>query len=104
MSTVAAPATPWFLRRPKAKTGLWSWITTVDHKRIGLLYGYTAFLFFLAGGVEALLIRAQLAVPDGQVLDADLYNQMFTTHGVTMIFLVIMPLGAAFFNYMIPLM
>jgi cytochrome c oxidase subunit 1 len=103
MSTVATPTTPWFVRRPKAKTGLWSWITTVDHKRIGLLYGYTAFLFFLIGGLEALAIRAQLATPDGQVLDADLYNQLFTAHGVTMIFLVIMPLGAAFFNYLIPL-
>ncbi|MGQ0679586.1 MAG: cytochrome c oxidase subunit I [Actinomycetota bacterium] len=102
MSTVAS--TPWFIRRPKAKTGIWSWVTTVDHKRIGILYGYTAFVFFILGGLEALLIRAQLTVPDGKVLSADLYNQMFTTHGVTMIFLVVMPMGAAFFNYMIPLM
>jgi len=104
MSTVASPTTPWYLRRPQAKTGLWSWLTTVDHKRIGLLYGYTAFIFFVLGGIEALLIRAQLATPDGTLVDADLYNQLFTTHGVTMIFLVVMPMGAAFFNYMIPLM
>jgi cytochrome c oxidase subunit 1 len=103
MSTVAPP-TPWFLQRPQAKKGLWSWLTTVDHKRIGLLYGYTAFIFFILGGIEALLIRAQLATPDGTVVDADLYNQLFTAHGVTMIFLVVMPMGAAFFNFMIPLM
>jgi cytochrome c oxidase subunit I len=103
MSTVVEAA-PWPFRRPTAKKGVWSWVTTVDHKRIGLLYGYTAFIFFLLGGIEALLIRMQLAKPDGQVVSADLYNQLFTAHGVTMIFLVIMPLGAAFFNYMIPLM
>ena len=103
MSTVVE-AVPRPFRRPTAKTGLWSWLTTVDHKRIGLLYGYTAFIFFLLGGIEALLMRMQLANPDGEVLSADLYNQLFTAHGVTMIFLVIMPLGAAFFNYMIPLM
>ncbi|HEX2178002.1 MAG TPA: cytochrome c oxidase subunit I [Actinomycetota bacterium] len=103
MGTVTTP-TPWFLRRPKAKSGFWSWITTVDHKRIGILYGYTAFAFFLLGGIEALLIRAQLATPEGQVVSADLYNQLFTTHGITMIFLVTMPMGAAFFNYLIPLM
>ncbi|MEX2588448.1 MAG: cytochrome c oxidase subunit I [Actinomycetota bacterium] len=103
-SATPTPATPRFLRRPSAKTGIWSWVTTVDHKRIGIMYGYTAFAFFILGGLEALLIRLQLATADGQVLSADVYNQMFTTHGVTMIFLVVMPMGAAFFNYMIPLM
>ncbi|HEX2052219.1 MAG TPA: cytochrome c oxidase subunit I [Actinomycetota bacterium] len=102
MATVTTP-TPWFLRRPRAKNGLWSWVTTVDHKRIGILYGYTAFVFFILGGLEALLIRMQLATPDGDLVSADLYNQLFTTHGVTMIFLVVMPMGAAFFNYFIPL-
>jgi len=96
-------STPRLLRRPVAKTGLWSWVTTVDHKRIGILYGYTSFAFFLLGGLEALLIRTQLARPDGQVVDADTYNQLFTTHGVTMIFLVVMPLGSAFMNYLVPL-
>lgn len=102
MSTVAS--SPWFLQRPKAKTGIWSWITTVDHKRIGIMYGYTAFAFFILGGLEALIIRAQLATPEGKLVSADVYNQLFTTHGVTMIFLVVMPMGAAFFNYLIPLM
>ncbi|MGI8425615.1 MAG: cytochrome c oxidase subunit I [Actinomycetota bacterium] len=101
---MAVAAEAGMFRRPKAKTGIWSWVTTVDHKRIGLLYGYTAFLFFLLGGVEALLIRAQLATPEGKLVGADLYNQLFTAHGVTMIFLVVMPLGAASFNYLLPLM
>jgi cytochrome c oxidase subunit I len=92
------------LRRPVATTGFWSWFTTVDHKKIGILYGVTAFLFFLVGGVEALLIRAQLAQPDQTILSANAYNQVFTMHGVTMVFLVVMPLSAAFFNYLIPLM
>ncbi len=95
---------PRLLRRPSSKTGIWSWFTTVDHKKIGLLYGYTAFAFFILGGLEALLIRMQLNSPGGTVLTADQYNQLFTTHGVTMIFLVVMPLGAAFFNYLLPLM
>jgi cytochrome c oxidase subunit I len=103
MSTVAS-GLPLPLRRPSAKTGFLSWIATVDHKRIGILYGTTAFAFFILGGIEALLIRLQLAKPNGKVVSSDLYNQLFTAHGVTMIFLVIMPLGAAFFNFLIPLM
>ncbi len=86
-----------------AKTGLWSWLTTVDHKRIGILYGVTAFIFFLIGGLEALLIRWQLARPDSTFLSPETYNQLFTMHGTTMIFLGVMPLSAMFFNYMIPL-
>jgi cytochrome c oxidase subunit 1 len=85
------------------KTGVWSWITTTDHKRIGILYGVTAFVFFLIGGLEALIIRAQLASPDNTLVSADTYNQLFTMHGTTMIFLAVMPLSAAFFNYIIPL-
>src|SRR5947209_13836202 len=80
-----------------------SWITTVDHKRIGILYGVTAFAFFLMGGVEALLIRLQLAVPNNHLIDPDTYNQIFTMHGTTMIFLVVMPLSVAFFNIAVPL-
>src|SRR3990172_5030953 len=84
--------------------GIWSWIGTVDHKRIGLLYGLTAFFFFLVGGIEALLIRLQLATPDATLLNPDQYNRIFTMHGTTMVFLVVMPLSAAFFNMVIPLM
>ncbi len=85
------------------KTGLWSWLTTVDHKRIGILYGSTAFFFFLLGGFEALLIRIQLARADNNFLSPEAYNQLFTMHGTSMIFLAIMPLSAMFFNFMIPL-
>jgi cytochrome c oxidase subunit 1 len=90
--------------RPAALTGFWSWFTTVDHKKIGLLYGVSAFVFFIIGGSEALLIRAQLARPDQTLLNADQYNQIFTMHGLTMVFLFVMPMSAAFFNYFIPLM
>ena len=83
---------------------LWSWLTTVDHKRIGILYGATAFTFFLIGGIEALIMRVQLARPDNTVVSAQTFNELFTMHGTTMIFLAIMPMSAAFFNYMIPLM
>ncbi len=81
-----------------------SWVTTVDHKRIGLLYGATAFAFFLLGGLEALLIRLQLAVPDNTLVSAHRFNELFTMHGTTMIFLAIMPFNAMFFNYMVPLL
>src|SRR3990172_2600714 len=84
--------------------GIWSWITTVDHKRIGVMYGVTAFAFFLVGGIEALLLRLQLATPNGGILDADQFNRLFTMHGTTMVFLVVMPLSAAFFNLLVPLM
>jgi cytochrome c oxidase subunit 1 len=89
--------------RPQSTAGWTSWLTTVDHKRIGIMYGASALFFFLLGGVEALLIRAQLAAPGQKLYSADLYNQLFTMHGVTMIFLVIIPLGAAFMNYLMPL-
>ena len=84
-------------------TGLKSWITTVDHKRIGKLYFWTAFCFFLVGGIEALLIRSQLAQPNGHIVDARTYNELFTMHGTTMIFLALMPLSVAFFNFIVPL-
>jgi cytochrome c oxidase subunit I len=90
--------------RPSYKTGLLGWLTTVDHKRIGILYAVSAVFFLLVGGFEALLIRLQLMVPNNTVLNPETYNQMFTMHGTTMIFLAVMPLGAAFFNYMTPLM
>src|SRR6476469_7372874 len=95
---------PFALRRPKKSTGFWSWFTTVDHKKIGILYGATALVFFLIAGSEALLIRLHLAGPNGTVLTASQYNTLFTMHGTTMIFLVGMPLPVAFGNYFSPLM
>ena len=89
--------------RPRGDTGWQSWLFTVDHKRIGIMYGAAALLFLVIGGIEALLIRLQLAVPGGNVLSEDAYNQVFTMHGVTMVFLVIMPMAAAFANYLLPL-
>jgi len=80
-----------------------SWLTTVDHKRIGVLYLVSSLFFFVFGGLEAGLLRAQLATPNGNILSAEMYNQMFTMHGTTMIFLAVMPLSAAFFNLLIPL-
>ncbi len=98
-----APAKTFVLWRPHAPTGLMDWLTTVDHKKIGFLYGFFALIFFLVGGVEALLIRTQLMFPNNTVLTAQQYNTMFTMHGTTMIFLAVMPLSAAFFNYIMPL-
>ena len=90
-------------RRPSSETGICSWITTVDHKRIVIMYGYAAFFFLLIGGLEALILRIQLSQPDNNFLTAAEYNAMFTMHGTTMIFLAIMPISAAFFNYLLPL-
>jgi cytochrome c oxidase subunit I len=91
-------------RRPTANTGWRSWLTTVDHKKIGIMYGVTAMVFFAIGGLEALIIRTQLARPNGAIVSEEVYNQLFTMHGTTMVFLVIMPMLAAFANYLIPLM
>jgi cytochrome c oxidase subunit 1 len=89
--------------RPTNASGWRSWFFTVDHKKIGIMYGAVAMFWFFWGGVEALLIRLQLFKPNGGVLTAEQYNQIFTMHGTTMVFLVIMPLAAAFANYMVPL-
>ncbi|MEI6351213.1 MAG: cytochrome c oxidase subunit I [Verrucomicrobiota bacterium] len=84
--------------------GILGWITTVDHKRIGILYLLTTLVFFLIGGVEALLIRVQLATPNSAFLSPGAYNQIFTMHGTTMVFLVVMPTLIGFANYFVPLM
>jgi cytochrome c oxidase subunit 1 len=101
MAVTTEPQAP---SRIPGGSGVWAWLTTVDHKRIGLLYGTTALVFFLVAGLEALLIRSQLAGADGEVLSAEAYNQLFTMHGLTMVFLVIMPVAAAFTNYFLPIM
>ncbi len=87
----------------RAPRGWLGWLTTTDHKRIGVLYLVTAFAFFLIGGVEALLMRTQLATPSNTLLDPQHYNQILTLHGTTMVFLVVMPLWAGFANYFVPL-
>ncbi len=84
--------------------GAYGWFATVDHKRIGILYLLTSLFFFGIGGVEALLMRLQLARPESKLLSPDTFNQIFTMHGTTMIFLVVMPTLVGFANYFIPLM
>ncbi len=105
MASIAQPTPTTTVERPgtEYESGLWSWITTVDHKRIGMLYGVTAMAFFLLGGLEALIIRTQLVRPENDLVSEATYNELFTMHGTTMIFLAIMPLSIAFFNYIMPL-
>jgi cytochrome c oxidase subunit I+III len=87
------------------RPGLLGWLTTTDHKRIGLLYFFTTLAFFCAGGVEALLIRTQLAVPDAKLVGPNAFDQLFSMHGVTMIFFFVIPMTTgAFGNYLVPLM
>ncbi|HWA86055.1 MAG TPA: cytochrome c oxidase subunit I [Opitutus sp.] len=81
-----------------------AWISTVDHKRIGVLYLLFALVFFVAGGLEALCMRLQLAVPNNTLVSPDAFNALFTMHGTTMIFLVAMPALFGFANYFVPLM
>ena len=101
MATVAGVRTQ---ERVSTGAAIWSWVTTIDHKRIGVLYFATSLIYFLIAGLEALLIRLQLATPEGQLLGSDTYNQLFTMHGTAMVFMVAMPMAAAFFNFLIPLM
>jgi cytochrome c oxidase subunit I+III len=89
----------------RPRPGVLGWLTTVDHKRIGLLYFFTTLAFFGAGGIEALLIRTQLAGPDQHVVGPETFDQLMTMHGVTMIFFFIIPMTTgAFGNYLVPLM
>jgi len=85
------------------RSWVYEWLTTTDHKKIGALYITTAFLFFLLGGVFALFIRSELAVPGVQLIDPETYNQLFTIHGTTMIFLFVMPMMTGLANYIVPL-
>ena len=79
------------------------WLTTVDHKKIGVLYIVNSFIFFFAAGILALVIRTELAVPGLQFLDPETYNQAFTMHGTIMIFLFVVPVLSGFANYVVPL-
>ncbi len=99
MAVRAEPPTPTWHDAP-----VLSWLTTTDHKRIGILYIVTAYLFFLVGGVMALVIRLQLMQANEHIVGPDTYNGLFTLHGTTMIFLFIVPVLAGFGNYLVPLM
>ncbi len=94
---VTAPSKP-------ALAEILDWVTTVDHKKIGILYLGLNFFFFILAGVMALVIRTQLAWSNLKIVDPDRYNELFTMHGTTMIFLVIVPIWAGFANYVLPLM
>ena len=87
------------------REGVFGWLTTTDHKRIGIMYFFTTLVFFAAGGVEALLIRTQLIGPNQQLLSPQAYDEVFTMHGITMIFLFVIPMTTgAFGNYLLPFM
>src|SRR5881392_689826 len=89
----------------ESRPGLLGWLTTTDHKRIGLLYFWATLVFFAAGGVEALIMRTQLERPNNDVVSPGTYDQLFSMHGITMIFFFIIPMTTgAFGNYLIPLM
>src|SRR6185312_10165911 len=87
------------------RPGVLGWLTTTDHKKIGILYLFTSLVFFGAGGVEALLVRTQLLTPNGTTLSPGAFSEVMTMHGVTMIFLFVIPISTgAFGNYLVPLM
>ena len=92
------------LPNPGTDTGRLSWISSVDHKQIGILYLLMSLFFFILGGIEAMVIRAQLSVPESGLISPELYSQIFTMHGTTMIFLVLMPALIGLGVYFLPLM
>ena len=95
------------VRRPHAARhlheGMVAWLTTTDHKKIGVLYMASAFLFFLLAGLMALLMRAELAAPELQLMDFETYNQLFTIHGTAMMFFFATPMAIGLANYFVPL-
>src|SRR6478752_3841007 len=105
MATYAPPVPVVSTDRAEREARGWtSWITTTDHKRIGIMYMVTTFVFFCLGGVEALMIRLQLGAPNNTLVTPIAYNQLFTMHGTTMVFLFVVPMMAGLANYFLPLM
>ncbi|MEA2460240.1 MAG: cytochrome c oxidase subunit [Actinomycetota bacterium] len=100
MATLAARLTSIWEESP----GLASWTGTVDHKRIGKRYIYTSFAFFVIAGLQSLVMRVQLARPDQHLVSPEVFNQLFSMHGITMIFLFATPMLSGFGNYFVPLM
>jgi cytochrome c oxidase subunit 1 len=92
-------------RRPRwMKYPILAWITSTDHKKIGVAYIYTAFIFFILAGIEALVMRTQLSTPNNHFVKPELYNEAMTMHGTVMLFLFLMPMWTGFANYLVPLM
>jgi cytochrome c oxidase subunit I len=105
MATYVAPVPQVTAHRAEREARGWtSWVTTTDHKRIGIMYMVTTFVFFCLGGVEALMMRLQLGSPNNSLVTPATYNQLFTMHGTTMIFLFVVPMMAGLANYFVPLM
>jgi cytochrome c oxidase subunit I len=105
MATYASPIPQVTAHRAEREARGWtSWITTTDHKRIGIMYMVTTFVFFCLGGVEALMMRLQLGAPNNSLVTPTTYNQLFTMHGTTMVFLFVVPMMAGLANYFVPLM
>jgi cytochrome c oxidase subunit I len=105
MATYATPVPQLSTHRAQPVAKGWaSWLATTDHKRIGVMYMVTTFVFFCLGGVEALMMRLQLGAPDNTLVSPETYNQLFTMHGTTMIFLFVVPMLAGLANYFLPLM
>src|SRR5579884_4199398 len=92
------------VHRPRTTRKWIDWVTTTDHKKIGIMYLVLTFIFFILGGVEAMLMRSQLAVPNNTLLSGETYNELLTMHGTTMVFLFVVPVMAGFGNYFVPLM
>src|SRR5256885_10351416 len=101
---MAVNVEPYPARVPWTRGRVASWLTTSDRKRIGILYISASLLFVVAGGILALLMRAQLAVPNEHFVTKNSYDELFTMHGTTMVFLVVVPIFAGFGNYLVPLM
>jgi cytochrome c oxidase subunit I len=92
------------IHHPREYSGILAWLLTTDHKKIGIMYLIFTIAFFLVGGSLALLVRLQLATPENDLLSQAKYNQFFTMHASTMLFLFVIPVGAGFGNYLLPLM
>jgi cytochrome c oxidase subunit I len=90
--------------KPRTSKKWVDWVTTTDHKKIGIMYMVLTFVFFCLGGIEALIMRVQLSVPNNTLVTPEKYNQLLTMHGTTMIFLFVVPVMAGFGNYFVPLM
>src|SRR5262245_15799152 len=101
MAVLAHDSAP---RAPVGTSRLLEWVTTVDHKKIGIMYIVMAVFFLVVVGIEAILMRLQLWVPNNDFLHPDVFNQMFTMHGTTMVFFVGMPILIGIGNYLVPLM
>src|SRR5450631_4419009 len=86
------------------RSGLYDWLTTTDHKKIGILYLINSMIFFVAGGILAMVVRLELAQPGLQFVSESFYNQAFTMHASFMLFLFVIPILAGFGNYAVPLM